>query len=227
MIAERQVYMWNRWQDPSLGRFISEDPVRDGSNWYAYAGGNPINNVDPMGLAPQNLNLAQQFLYRLAVKAIGDSVFNDAKSIPAKHCSGTASYIAQKAYQFATGNMLTFSIKGQEITPAAAADFMKIKADSFSGFKSLSVDKSNSGFNYSTGKQLNVQFYKNDGSLTYDSSAKDLASVPNSKFLDIGSVIVMVPVPAKGDSYGVNAWAGRTPEQMAQEFDANKDGSFL
>jgi len=30
---------------------ITEDPARDGLNWYAYCGGNPIRYIDPSGLA--------------------------------------------------------------------------------------------------------------------------------------------------------------------------------
>ena len=44
------IYMWNRWQDPETGRFVSEDPERDGNNWYAYAGNSPLVNWDPTGL---------------------------------------------------------------------------------------------------------------------------------------------------------------------------------
>ena len=29
--------------------FISEDPGRNGANWYAYCGNNPVNAVDPSG----------------------------------------------------------------------------------------------------------------------------------------------------------------------------------
>lgn len=31
--------------------FLSEDPIKDGTNWYAYAGNNPVLYVDPWGLA--------------------------------------------------------------------------------------------------------------------------------------------------------------------------------
>jgi RHS repeat-associated protein len=40
-----------RWYDPQIGRFTTEDPARDGANWYAYCGNNPLAFVDPTGLA--------------------------------------------------------------------------------------------------------------------------------------------------------------------------------
>ena len=46
------IYLRARWYDSATGRFISEDPIRDGLNWYAYCGGNPVNFVDPLGLDP-------------------------------------------------------------------------------------------------------------------------------------------------------------------------------
>jgi RHS repeat-associated protein len=43
----------NRWYDPRLGRFLSEDPigfVGDRSNLYRYVGNGPTNHQDPVGL---------------------------------------------------------------------------------------------------------------------------------------------------------------------------------
>ena len=44
------IYLRNRYYDPTIGRFITEDPIRDGENWYVYAGNNPVNFVDTWGL---------------------------------------------------------------------------------------------------------------------------------------------------------------------------------
>ena len=39
-----------RFYRPEIGRFIQQDPIGEGMNWYAYAGNNPVTRVDPEGL---------------------------------------------------------------------------------------------------------------------------------------------------------------------------------
>jgi len=43
-------YNWNRYYDPTTGRYISVDPLRQGLNHYVYSFGNPIGYIDPEGL---------------------------------------------------------------------------------------------------------------------------------------------------------------------------------
>lgn len=44
------VKMGHRYYAPELGLFTQVDPARAGTNWYAYAGGDPVNRWDPSGL---------------------------------------------------------------------------------------------------------------------------------------------------------------------------------
>ncbi|BBO23688.1 conserved hypothetical protein [Candidatus Nitrosymbiomonas proteolyticus] len=39
----------HRYCDPSTGRFLTRDPVKDGRNWYGYCAGNPASRLDPDG----------------------------------------------------------------------------------------------------------------------------------------------------------------------------------
>lgn len=44
------MYLRARYYDPSDCRFVSEDPICDGVNWYVYCAGDPVNFIDPNGL---------------------------------------------------------------------------------------------------------------------------------------------------------------------------------
>jgi RHS repeat-associated protein len=42
-------YMRARWYEPTTGRFVSEDPARDGLNWFTYAKSSPVTSIDFSG----------------------------------------------------------------------------------------------------------------------------------------------------------------------------------
>ena len=56
--ATGQFYNHNRYYNPELGRYMEADPIglEGGLNPYAYAGSNPVMNVDPSGLYLQGPN---------------------------------------------------------------------------------------------------------------------------------------------------------------------------
>jgi RHS repeat-associated protein len=42
----------HRYYDPSTGRFLTRDPIKDGRNWYSYCENNPVMLIDADGLKP-------------------------------------------------------------------------------------------------------------------------------------------------------------------------------
>jgi len=42
----------HRYYDPSTGRFLTRDPIKDGRNWYGYCENKPLTHVDPAGTIP-------------------------------------------------------------------------------------------------------------------------------------------------------------------------------
>ena len=42
-------YLRARYYDSNIQRFTTEDPIKDGLNWYSYANNNPVMFVDPTG----------------------------------------------------------------------------------------------------------------------------------------------------------------------------------
>ena len=63
---------------PEVGRFIQQDPIGDGRNWYAYAEGNPLTRVDPSGLDERESvwhNIGDWATWKCGLKAASDSGF--------------------------------------------------------------------------------------------------------------------------------------------------------
>ena len=62
------IYLRNRYYDPAIGRFITEDPAKDGLNWYVYCGNNPIRYVDPTGCWQEDDDKYPAFIQRAIKK---------------------------------------------------------------------------------------------------------------------------------------------------------------
>ncbi|MCC6402659.1 MAG: hypothetical protein IT207_01480 [Fimbriimonadaceae bacterium] len=59
----------HRYYDASLGRFLTRDPIGDGSNWYAYCENDPMGSADPDGLLHVVINIGSDGTGRMKVYA--------------------------------------------------------------------------------------------------------------------------------------------------------------
>ena len=77
-------YMRGRYYSSELRRFITEDPAKDGVNWYSYCGNNPIMYVDPWGLAisPDKTNSKEDndLLIEDMMRITNDELYIDEKN---------------------------------------------------------------------------------------------------------------------------------------------------
>lgn len=128
------IYMRARYYNPLTCRFINSDPARVGSNWFAYAGGNPVSFADPTGFGPEStLDVIQAGLSVLGfIPIIGeafdvlngaislargnyaDAALNFASAIPFAGNAFAAAKIARTAYSVG-------KFEGKVVTTDAAA----------------------------------------------------------------------------------------------------------
>jgi RHS repeat-associated protein len=69
------VYFWNRWYDPQVGRWVSEDPIRwdsDNANMFGYAGNGPVGYFDPAGLKKCDVSVPASPVWEVALMCFGE-----------------------------------------------------------------------------------------------------------------------------------------------------------
>jgi RHS repeat-associated protein len=76
-------YFRNRYYDPELGRFITADPLGyvDGPSLYAFAGNDPVNGRDPLGLCFGVDDLSCWAWYVAYLKALGQTAGELARAL--------------------------------------------------------------------------------------------------------------------------------------------------
>ena len=73
------IYLRARYYSQSLGRFTTEDPAKDGDNWYSYCAGNPVSFWDPSGYAAYGgisviQNLAEAVYDAIETNSVGEPI---------------------------------------------------------------------------------------------------------------------------------------------------------
>jgi RHS repeat-associated protein len=85
LIPGTELYHYKaRVYHPKLGRFLQTDPIgyKDGMNWYAYVGNDPMNKVDPDGqVAKRILTEAQRLIRNAKAKGRREALKEERKEL--------------------------------------------------------------------------------------------------------------------------------------------------
>lgn len=83
-------YYKARLYSPSLGRFMQTDPVgyKDGINWYAYVGDDPVNKTDSSGLCPSCVGALSSVVLGAAIRAVSGGDILDWKAMAVDAAAG-------------------------------------------------------------------------------------------------------------------------------------------
>jgi RHS repeat-associated protein len=122
--AENLVYLTNRWYDPELQRFVSEDPIglAGGINRYTFVGNGPMDGRDPAGTCPQWL--VDQAIAGSEVAQAACPGFGGSLSLP-----GLTATATQSSWPFSTPRSQGYSASFGNRGPAAGS----FSGSSFSG----------------------------------------------------------------------------------------------
>jgi RHS repeat-associated protein len=101
-------YLRARYYSPATGRFTSEDPIRDGLNWYTYANNNPIFFIDPSGLAVTAWDMQNLSPSQVAELASLTDQWNSATS----QAQRDAAHAQANAIRQSAGTGVTFNANG-------------------------------------------------------------------------------------------------------------------
>ena len=75
------IYLRARYYRPTAGRFITEDPINDGLNWYVYCSDNPINALDPSGEYTIGVSMPGYIIEARNVAEYGSGVYCDLRGL--------------------------------------------------------------------------------------------------------------------------------------------------
>ena len=115
--ATGTIYMRFRDFAPWLGRFLTEDPIRWGLNWYVFAVNNPVFYTDPWGLFEFNEDSDHLFVIAYEVEKAGGTV---------DHWCASTGTVTVTVF----GETMTFT-EGQMGTHINSDNRMVVRADTF------------------------------------------------------------------------------------------------
>ena len=116
----------NRFYDPVDHRFTQEDPIKDGENWYAYCGNNPIIVVDVYGTAKILAGTALATVKDTKWISSGYVQLRELISIINTYCATATVQYAKKTHTaYGSVNGKSYTIPLSKLTRANAGNYSR------------------------------------------------------------------------------------------------------
>ena len=146
-------YFGARYYDPSLGRFISVDPIGDGGNWYEYAASNPLKFVDPTGMVGENVVNPQVYYNAVTTSWKWFHMYTQATVEVSSHLGY---YHSEPLTLMVRGGMRSFASAFTELRAIHTADITLIPQAMKGGLNRMEVRPNmfRSSLAYSNGRML-------------------------------------------------------------------------
>ena len=220
------IYLRHRYYNPAMGRFLNEDPIRDGLNWYTYCLNSPILFSDPFGLSVKSINDA----YINYTKGVAPSSYDELEAIVGDFIFITDPVLLESFSREQLSDYLDIMKTSKGFTPtyigSVALTYDQRKALTFSYGASRSMvtveEQWAQGMIYTLGTlQNNVE--------NAVKVVNDIKTIPNPFKLGVGGAIsssvnkitsasiknLPQNVQDAFNKYSSNGWKGNVPGQTA------------
>jgi RHS repeat-associated protein len=165
-------YYGARYMDPTTGRFITPDPVKDYLNQYSYVGNNPVNRIDPTGMfAVPTISLAMSGSsyfsgFRINSDDSFDNWFASSREFTASQKEAQEKKWQEKQEKRLRNLIDEAKKKALKLADEIGGDWSKIAEmlDKISSYKIVFVDKI----------EITIEGVKNEGEAEIDSKNKRL-----------------------------------------------------
>ena len=125
------VYLRARYYSPVSGRFITEDPIRDGLNWYSYTDNNPVMNIDPCGLADVPKGGTEPLIYTigLIMRIIGHKAdYNNGDHISAPYLASEKRELLQDNLDIIESYSHELAVLVNDVIISGAGDLQEVSS---------------------------------------------------------------------------------------------------
>ena len=170
------IYLRARYYDSGVGAFVSEDPAKDGLNWYVYCSGNPVNHWDPSGMRYESLR-------QIAEDSGGKVKWDATKGAATVTLNGKSVeyYTGDGKGSFIDGTDGKMYVDGDAFAHDFGGSYTEISGEGYTGYIFIIDNKT-----ANSGEELRVESIK----IEYSVEGSEYAIALNAAYDEAGNIAI-------------------------------------